>query len=644
MEEETIDEIDNVEKTGPEPSGDLIDFDLVPPSLVLEQVGYEIQNDQQGIDDADAPIQVEIDDSPHEQLPIPEVPSPIPLRRSIGDRQPSTRYSINEYVLLTDGGEPECFEETMEDEHKNEWVEAMQDEMKSLHENHTFELVKFPMGKRALNNRGEDTRNNFTSFLNLVLKDRGINVFIDSETLWAGEAIGPSCLRAIERSKISIPIFSGSYAHSKWCLLELAHILQCHISNGQIVLPIFFDLDPSHVRNQTGSFEEAFREHEKNFEPFIVESWREALRVIGNLKGEVIDKTKDQAKIVELLGKRALDELVSSTHLAECKYPIGIDSRVGDLLSLLNNGSNDVQFVGICGIDGIGKTTIAKVVYNCILLNFNRRSFLSDIKEQAKQCMGLASLQKRLLKDIFKTDFDIGHYHRGKKLIEERLCEENVLLVLDDVDSKEQVDALAGGLNWFGQGSRVIITSRDEHILNVANIDKDKIYWSRELDHVESLQLFSLHAFSMDEPPHQDFVQLSRDVVHYSGGLPSILEVLGSYLSDINNKEEWRSILRKLNTGKASISSLASLRKQRKKTRLMTSLRKHRKNFCPFASSVWKRILSSCWPSRRRILRLSREWIWVDMAFGGSTIYDTIGKLAFGAAINHIWMEHNIRR
>ncbi|XP_042490421.1 disease resistance protein RPV1-like [Macadamia integrifolia] len=119
--------------------------------------------------------------------------------------------------------------------------------------------------------RGEDTRNNFISFLNLVLKDRGINVFIDSEKLWTGEAIGPSCLRAIERSKISIPVFSKDYANSKWCMLELAHRLQCHKSSGQIVLPIFIDVDPSHVRNQTGSFEEAFREHEKNFEPHIVE-------------------------------------------------------------------------------------------------------------------------------------------------------------------------------------------------------------------------------------------------------------------------------------------------------------------------------------------------------------------------------------
>ncbi|XP_042516941.1 uncharacterized protein LOC122091162 [Macadamia integrifolia] len=180
------------------------------------------------------------------------------------------------------------------------------------------------------------------------------------------------------------------------------------------------------------------------------------------------------------------------------------------------------------------------------------------------QCTGLASLQNRLLKDIFKTDLDVGHYHRGKKLIEHHLCNEKVLLVLDDVDNKEQVDALAGELNWFGQGSRVIITTSSEHILNVAKVDKDKIYWLQRLDIEESLKLFSLHAFSMDEPP-QEYMQLSYDMVRYSVGLPSILEMLGSYLSDISNKEEWKNTLRKLKGNKASISSLASLSRQRKK-------------------------------------------------------------------------------
>ena len=79
--------------------------------------------------------------------------SNIPLRRFTRHHFASSRYSPNEYVLLTDGGEPECYEEAMKDEHKNQWIEAMQDEMKSLHENHTYELVKLSKGMRGLKNK-----------------------------------------------------------------------------------------------------------------------------------------------------------------------------------------------------------------------------------------------------------------------------------------------------------------------------------------------------------------------------------------------------------------------------------------------------------------------------------------------------------
>jgi hypothetical protein len=54
------------------------------------------------------------------------------LRRSTRERRANTRYSTNEFVFLVDSGEPECFEEAMVSEHKNKWLEVMQDEMKSL--------------------------------------------------------------------------------------------------------------------------------------------------------------------------------------------------------------------------------------------------------------------------------------------------------------------------------------------------------------------------------------------------------------------------------------------------------------------------------------------------------------------------------
>ena len=75
------------------------------------------------------------------------------MRRYTGDRQSSRKYPFSEYILLTNGGETECYEEAVTDDHKEEWLKSMQEEIKSLHENHTYDLVKLPTGKRALKNK-----------------------------------------------------------------------------------------------------------------------------------------------------------------------------------------------------------------------------------------------------------------------------------------------------------------------------------------------------------------------------------------------------------------------------------------------------------------------------------------------------------
>ncbi|GJZ30517.1 putative RNA-directed DNA polymerase [Tanacetum coccineum] len=155
----TLKDVEKAEReTIPQHNDDLIDLDPVPPKHFDSQFGDDIQNDEehdeeQGADDVDAQEQPNLDEDVHPELPVPDMPPFLPLRRSTRDHHPSTRYSAHEYVLLTDGGEPECYAEAMEDEHKKEWFEAMEDEMNSLHENNTFELVKLPKGKRALKNK-----------------------------------------------------------------------------------------------------------------------------------------------------------------------------------------------------------------------------------------------------------------------------------------------------------------------------------------------------------------------------------------------------------------------------------------------------------------------------------------------------------
>ncbi|XP_042491002.1 TMV resistance protein N-like [Macadamia integrifolia] len=132
---------------------------------------------------------------------------------------------------------------------------------------------------------GKDTRTTFTDHLYHALLDAGIYTFRDNEELRMGETIGPELITAIEQSRISIPIFSKNYASSKWCLIEITKILECKNTMGQVVLPIFYNIEPSAVRNQTGSYAKAFKEHQNCYGDPTMQKWKEALRKVGSLKG-----------------------------------------------------------------------------------------------------------------------------------------------------------------------------------------------------------------------------------------------------------------------------------------------------------------------------------------------------------------------
>jgi hypothetical protein len=133
--------------------------------------------------------------------------------------------------------------------------------------------------------RGEDTSKTFTDHLHTALVQAGIHTFQDDDELPRGEEISDHLLKAIRESKISTVVFSKGYASSRWCLNELVEILKCRKrKTGQIALPIFYDIDPSDVRKQTGSFAEAFVKHEERSKEKVKE-WREALEEAGNLSG-----------------------------------------------------------------------------------------------------------------------------------------------------------------------------------------------------------------------------------------------------------------------------------------------------------------------------------------------------------------------
>ncbi|AES87072.2 putative TIR domain, winged helix-turn-helix DNA-binding domain-containing protein [Medicago truncatula] len=394
--------------------------------------------------------------------------------------------------------------------------------------------------------RGEDNRPRFISHLHSSLHSAGIYAFKDDDGIQRGDQISVSLGKAIEQSRISIVVLSTNYANSRWCMLELEKIMEVGRMNGRVVVPVFYDVDPSEVRHQKGRFGKAFEEllSTISVDESTYSNWRRQLFDIGGIAGFVLVGSRNESAAVKNIVEY-VTRLLDRTELFVAEHPVGVEHRVQAATKLLNiQKSEDVLLLGIWGMGGTGKTTLAKAIYNQIGSKFEGRSFVLNIREFWETNTNLVSLQQKVLCDVYKTlTFKIRDIESGKNILKERLSQTSVLLVLDDVNKLDQLKALYGSREWFGPGSRIIITTRDKHLLSSCPVDV--VYTIEEMDESESLKLFSWHAFKQSSPK-EDFAKHSTDVIAYSGGLPLALEVIGSYLSDCKITTEWDSVLEKL--------------------------------------------------------------------------------------------------
>ncbi|CAA0403325.1 unnamed protein product [Arabidopsis thaliana] len=353
---------------------------------------------------------------------------------------------------------------------------------------------------------GEDVRRNFLSHLHKELQHNGIDAFKDGG-IKRSRSIWPELKQAIWESKIFIVVLSKNYAGSCWCLDELVEIMECREVVGKTLVPIFYDVDPSSVRKQTGDFGKAFdkicdvRTEEER------QRWRQALTNVGNIAGECSSKWDNDAKMIEKIVAYVSEELFCFTSSTDFEDLLGLEAHVANLKSMLGLESNEGSYRRK-EIDGYS-----------MKLHLRER-FLSEITTQRK----------------------IKVSHLG--VAQERLKNQKALIVLDDVDELEQLRALADQTQWVGNGTRILVTTEDRQLLKAHGITHvyEVDYPSRD----EALKILCQCAFGKNSAP-EGYNDLAVEVVELAGYLPLGLSVLGASLRGMS-KKEWINALPRLRT------------------------------------------------------------------------------------------------
>jgi energy-coupling factor transporter ATP-binding protein EcfA2 len=248
---------------------------------------------------------------------------------------------------------------------------------------------------------------------------------------------------------------------------------------------------------------------------------------------------RSEATFISHIVEEILVVVLNRTYWTVAKYPVGIHSCVRAVEMLLCVGGNGRRMVGIWGTSGIGKTTIAKAIFNAIAHKFGGSCFLADVRENSMSHGGLIQLQETLLQEILGgKKLKIASADKGISIIHKLLRHKKILLILDDVNQLQQLENLAG-VGWFGEGSRVIITTQDSGLLKCHGIEL--IYEVQKLFDYQALELFSLNAFGRNKPPN-DYLELAKRAIAYAQGLPLAITLLGSHLRN-KGIHRWQAIL-----------------------------------------------------------------------------------------------------
>lgn len=397
-----------------------------------------------------------------------------------------------------------------------------------------------------INHRGTDTKKNFASHLYHRFLLYGYQVFLDQKELEEGDYFDSQIKAAIKSASVHVALFSPRYAESHWCLEELLLMLE----TGAAIIPVFYNVKPSELRwteGQKGLYAQALHKHEQKqrYDPATLQQWRNALSRVAGITGfELEAYNGDEGELLEKVVECVLKR-VKRLGLNVAKYPTGLDEKVREfentVLLQQQQDTGKPHIVGIVGLGGAGKTTLAKELFNRKNSSYRSSCFLFDVINEENKG-SLNSLQSKLLKSLTGLNKAIDNIDEGIEILKKHLSSFQVLVVLDDVDNVNQLDALLPIQTVLSSDSFILITSRDKAVLKSSGVEEKSIYKLNGLEAHHSRQLFCSHAFSQPYPL-PGFESIVDEFIKACDGLPLSLKIFGALLYGKDDQSEWQDRL-----------------------------------------------------------------------------------------------------
>jgi len=227
---------------------------------------------------------------------------------------------------------------------------------------------------------------------------------------------------------------------------------------------------------------------------------------------------------------------------------VSLEEKANDIYKLLQK----ISIIGLVGMGGIGKTTLSKKIYHLFQEQYDKSSFLEDVKSK-----NIEDLKKQLLQDLCGRKKNSMEVVNGDDLkgIKETMISKKVLVVIDDVD-KKLINDLSKVLAFQGKNrkSNVIVTCRNWGVLE-GHLDRNGRFEVPYLNKKQAMELFLLHAFHNSKQVEKGFENIVEEIVEACAGLPLSLEVMGGFLHTKKNHDMetrlkiWRGALKKLRAG-----------------------------------------------------------------------------------------------